>query len=285
MSRARSARSEFAVTAGNARPVAEICTALEGLPLAIELAATRVGVLPPAALLERLGRPLNLLKGGAPDAPERQRTIRATIEWSYELLEPHDQNLLMRLAVFAGGCTLEAAESVCGDELDVVDGLASLTDSGLIRVEGTDEAPRFAMLETIREYAAERLEESGEVEELRRRHAAYFLGLAEEAEPNLRGSPGDWLDRLEREHDNFRAALDRLEAVGRRRDCSPVGSRTVAVLVPEGPPGGRPPASGGRPAHGRPSDGGPSEGAQRRSRDGGQHRGQPRRRRFGPTRR
>ena len=116
VSRARSARSEFSVTAGNARPVAEICTALEGLPLAIELAATRVGVLPPAALLERLGRPLNLLKGGAPDAPERQRTMRATIEWSYDLLEPHDQNLLMRLAVFAGGCTLEAAESVCGDE-------------------------------------------------------------------------------------------------------------------------------------------------------------------------
>ena len=214
MSRARSARSEFAVTAGNARPVAEICTALDGLPLAIELAATRVGVLPPAALLERLGRPLHLLKGGAPDAPERQRTIRATIDWSYELLEPHDQHLFMRLAVFAGGCTLEAAESVCGDDLDVVDGLASLTDSGLIRVEGTDEAPRFAMLETIREYAAERLEESGEAEELRRRHAAHFLGLAEEAEPNLRGSPGDWLERLEREHDNFRAALDRLEASG-----------------------------------------------------------------------
>jgi predicted ATPase/DNA-binding SARP family transcriptional activator len=214
VSRARSARSEFAVTAGNARPVAEICTALAGLPLAIELAATRVGVLPPAALLERLSRPLEVLKGGAPDAPERQRTIRATIEWSYELLEPHDQNLFMRLAVFAGGCTLEAAESVCGDGLDVVDGLASLTDSGLTRVEGTDEAPRFAMLETIREYAAERLEDSGEVEELGRRHAAYFLGLAEEAEPNLRGSPGDWLDRLEREHDNFRAALDRLEASG-----------------------------------------------------------------------
>jgi predicted ATPase/DNA-binding SARP family transcriptional activator len=213
-SRARSVRSEFTVTAGNARPVAEICTALAGLPLAIELAATRVGVLPPAALLERLNRPLKLLKGGAPDAPERQRTIRATVDWSYELLEPQDQRLFMRLAVFAGGCTLEAAESVCGDDLDVVDGLASLTDSGLTRVEGTDEAPRFTMLEPIREYAAERFEESGEAEELRRRHAAYFLGLAEEAEPSLRGSPGDWLDHLEREHDNFRAALDRLEASG-----------------------------------------------------------------------
>lgn len=212
--RAQSVRSDFAVTAGNARPVAEICTALAGLPLAIELAATRVGVLPPAALLERLNRPLTLLKGGAPDAPERHRTIRATIDWSYELLEPHDRLLFMRLAVFVGGCTLEAAESVCGNDLDVVDALASLTDSGLIRVEGTDEAPRFTMLEPIREYAVERLEESGEAEQLRGRHAAYFLGLAEEAEPNLRGSPGDWLDRLEREHDNFRAALDRLEASG-----------------------------------------------------------------------
>jgi tetratricopeptide (TPR) repeat protein len=120
----------------------------------------------------------------------------------------------MRLAVFVGGCTLDAAESVCGNDLDVVDALASLTDSGLIRVEGTDETPRFTMLEPVREYAVERLEESGEAEQLRGRHAAYFLGLAEEAEPNLRGSPGDWLDRLEREHDNFRAALDRLEASG-----------------------------------------------------------------------
>jgi predicted ATPase/DNA-binding SARP family transcriptional activator len=213
-SRARSVRSEFAVTAGNARPVADICTALAGLPLAIELAATRIGVLPPADLLQRLDRPLTLLKGGAPDAPQRQRTIRSTIDWSYGLLEPQDQRLFTRLAVFAGGCTLEAAESVCGDDLDVVDGLASLTDCGLTRVEGTDEAPRFTMLEPIREYAVERFEVSDEAEELRRGHAAFFLGFAEEAEPNLRGSPGDWLDRLEREHDNFRAALDRLEASG-----------------------------------------------------------------------
>ena len=213
-SRARSVRSEFAVTTENARPVAEICQALGGLPLALELAATRVGVLPPAALLERLEHPLKLLKGGARDAPERQHTMRATIEWSYDLLEPSEQHLFLRLAVFAGGWTLEAAESICGDNLDVVDGLASLAESGLIRVEGVDEAPRFAMLETIREYAVERLEESGDVDELRRRHADHFLALAEEAEPNLRGSPGDWLDRLEAEHDNFRAALDRLEALG-----------------------------------------------------------------------
>ena len=120
----------------NAQPVAAICIALDGLPLAIELAATRVGVLPPAALLERLDSRLRLLKGGARDAPERQRTIRATIDWSYDLLEPQEQRLFVRLAVFAGGCTLESAERICGDGLDVVDGLASLTDNGLARVEG-----------------------------------------------------------------------------------------------------------------------------------------------------
>jgi predicted ATPase len=213
-SRARSMRPDFVVTAANARPVAEICNALEGLPLAIELAATRVGVLPPAVMVQRLDHRLKLLKGGARDAPERQRTLRATIAWSYDLLEPQEQRLLGRLGVFAGGFTLEAAESVCGDGLDVVDGLASLTDNGLARVEGTEEEPRFAMLETIREYAVERLEESDEAEDLRRRHAEHFLALAEEAEPHLRGSPGDWLDRLEHELDNLRAALDRLEALG-----------------------------------------------------------------------
>ena len=213
-SRARSARSEFAVTVENAQPVAEICQALGGLPLALELAATRVGVLPPAALLERLEHPLKLLKGGARDAPERQRTMRATIDWSFELLEPQEQHLFLRFAVFTGGWTLEAAENVCGDNVDVVDGLASLAESGLIRVEGSDEAPRFAMLETIREYAVERLEESGGGDELRRRHADHFLRLAEEAEPNLRGSPGDWLNRLEAEHDNFRAALDQFDTSG-----------------------------------------------------------------------
>jgi predicted ATPase/DNA-binding SARP family transcriptional activator len=213
-SRARSVRPDFVVTSANARPVGEICKALEGLPLAIELAATRAGVLPPAAMLQRLDDRLKLLKGGARVAPTRQRTLRATIDWSYDLLEPEQQRLFVRLAVFAGGCTLEAAESVCGDELDVVDGLASLTDNGLARVEGTEEEPRFAMLETIRTYAVERLEESGEAEELRRRHAEHFLALAEEAEPNLRGSPGAWLARLEHEHDNFRTALDRLETLG-----------------------------------------------------------------------
>jgi predicted ATPase/DNA-binding SARP family transcriptional activator len=213
-SRSRSVRSDFVITAANARAVAEVCKALEGLPLAIELAATRVAVLPPATMLVRLDDRLQLLKGGVRDAPERQRTMRATIDWSYDLLEPEQQQLLTRIAVFTGGFTLEAGESVCGAGLDVVDALASLTENGLVRLGGTDEEPRFTILETIRAYAAERLEGSGCAEDLRRRHSEHFLAFAEKAEPHLRGSPGDWLDRLEDEHDNFRSALDRLEASG-----------------------------------------------------------------------
>ena len=213
-SRACSVRPDFVVTAANARPVAEICEALEGLPLAIELAATRVGVLPPAVMIQRLDHRLKLLKGGARDAPERQRSLLATIAWSHDLLEPQEQRLFGRLGVFAGGFMLETAETVCGDDLAVLDGLASLSDNGLVRVEGTEEEPRFAMLETIREYAVEQLEGSDEAEDLRRRHAEHFLALAEEAEPNLRGSPRGWLDRLERELNNLRAALDRFEALG-----------------------------------------------------------------------
>jgi len=214
--RAQAVRPDFAVTSANAGSLAAICMALDGLPLAIELAATRVAVLPPAALLERLDHRLLLLQGGARDAPERQRTLRATIDWSYDLLEPAEQLLFVRLAVFAGGCTIPAAQSVCGGDLDVVDRLAALADSGLIRLEGTDEEPRFTMLETIHEYASERFETSAEAEELRRCHAEYYLALAEEAEPNLVGTERhtEWLDRLECEHDNFRQAFDRLEASG-----------------------------------------------------------------------
>ena len=144
-----------------------------------------------------------------PDVPERHRGLRAAIGWSYELLEPDEQMLFTRLAVFAGGWTLAAAESVCGEGLDVVDGLSSLVDASLVRVDGTDDEPRFAMLETIREYAAELLDASDESEGCRFRHVAYFLSLAEEAEPNLRESPGEWLERLELEHNNLGAALDR----------------------------------------------------------------------------
>jgi predicted ATPase len=186
--------------------IAELCRRLDDLPLAVELAAARASVLTPAQILERLSTRLDLLKGGR-DADPRQATLRATIEWSYDLLSPEEQRLFARLSVFRGGCTLEAAEDVAGADLDV---LESLVDNSLVRK--ADE--RFSMLETIREFAVERLEASGEGDELQRRHAAYFLALAEEAFPNLRGSPKEWLDRLEAEHDNFRAALDHLEASG-----------------------------------------------------------------------
>jgi predicted ATPase/DNA-binding SARP family transcriptional activator len=213
--RARAVSPDFAVVPANADAVAGICKALDGLPLAIELAATRVGAFPPAALLPRLDHRLVLLSGGARDAPERQRTLRATIDWSYDLLEPVEQLLFARFAVFAGGCTIEAAESVCGNDVDVIDPLASLTDKGLVRPEGTDLEPRFTMLATIHEYATERLGVSAAAQELRRRHADYFLAFAEETEPNLVGTGrhAEWLDRLERDHDNFRAALDWFEAV------------------------------------------------------------------------
>jgi predicted ATPase len=212
--RAQAVRPDFAVTSANAGAVADVCRALDGLPLAIELAALRVGTLPPAAMHQRLDHPLKLLVGGAQDAPERQRTLRATIDWSYELIEQAEQRLFVRLAVFAGGCTIEAAESVCGDDLDAVDGLASLTDKGLTRLEGSDEEPRFTMLETIREYALERLEDSRKTSGRRRRHADYFLALAEEAEPNLIRNDAEWFDRLEAEHANLRAAMDWLEGSG-----------------------------------------------------------------------
>jgi predicted ATPase len=186
--------------------VHELCQALDNLPLALELAAARASVLSPRQILERLSGRLDLLKGGR-DADPRQRTLRATIEWSYDLLSEEEKTLFARLSVFAGGCTLEAAEQVADADLDT---LQSLVDKSLLR--HTDE--RFWMLETIREFAVERLEDSGQADDLRRRHAEHFLALADEAYPHLRGSPGDWLDRLEREHDNLRAALDRLEVSG-----------------------------------------------------------------------
>jgi predicted ATPase/class 3 adenylate cyclase len=187
--------------------VPELCSRLEHLPLALELAAARVSVVSPEQLLARLSNRLDLLKARRGVDP-RQQTLRATIEWSYQLLNAQEQQLLARLAVFAGGCTLDAAETICDADLDT---LQSLVDKSLVRVRERD---RFWMLETIREYAAERLDASGEAEELRRRHAAHFLALAEEAEPDLRGNPRHWLAELEHEHDNLRAALDNLESSG-----------------------------------------------------------------------
>jgi predicted ATPase/class 3 adenylate cyclase len=187
--------------------VEQLCRALDNLPLALELAAGRASVLSPRQVLERLSTRLDLLKGGR-DADPRQQTLRATIEWSYDLLSAEEQRLFARLAVFVG-CTLEATEEVCEADLDA---LQSLVEKSLLRSSNE----RYWMLETIREYAAERLEESGEGSDLRERHARHFLSLAEEAEPNLHGSGSttEWLDRLEREHDNIRAALDWFEVSG-----------------------------------------------------------------------
>ena len=203
LARARAIKPDFQAS----EAVSEICRRLDDLPLALELAAARVKALSSVQILERLDERLLLLTGGARDLPERQRTLRATIAWSYELLSEEEQQLFGRFAVFSGGCTLETAEDVAGADLDT---LQSLVDKSLLRHTGE----RYWMLETIREYAAERLEESGEAGELRRRHAEHFLTLAEEAEPHLRGNPKEWLDRLEVEHDDLRAAFDSLEASG-----------------------------------------------------------------------
>src|SRR5581483_7582102 len=171
--------------------------------------AARVALLPPGALLERLERRLGLLTRGAQDMPARQQTLRATIDWSYELLTDEERALFRRSGVFVGGATLEAIEAICDPhgELDALGAVASLVDKSLLRTEGGHE-PRLGMLETLREYAGERLEAAGETGRLREAHAAYYLALAEEAEPYLRGAQqATWLARLEDEHDNLRAAL------------------------------------------------------------------------------
>src|SRR6266536_3474864 len=186
--------------------IAELCRRLDNLPLAVELAAARTSVLSPAQILERLSQRLDLLKGGR-DSEARQQTLRATIEWSYGLLGEEERRLFARLSVVAGGCTLEAAAVVADADLDT---LQSLVDQSLLRHAGE----RFWMLETIREFALERLEETGGAADLRHRHSAYFLELGELAKPELKGGPRSsiWFDRLEAEHDNIRAALgDALE--------------------------------------------------------------------------
>jgi predicted ATPase len=186
---------------GNRATVADICARLDGLPLAIELAAARVNLLPPGTLLERLEQRLPLLTAGARDAPERQRTLRATIAWSYDLLDERERQLFARLAVFAGGCRLEAAEAVCDADLDR---LGSLLDKNLLRREES----RYESLETIREFARERLDEVADGDEIRRRHAEHYLSVALETQPELvRREQRSFLDRLEADHDNFRAAL------------------------------------------------------------------------------
>jgi predicted ATPase/class 3 adenylate cyclase len=211
--RARAVRPDFALTADNAVAVAAICARLDGLPLAIELAAARVRLLSPTAIASRLEQSLGLLAGGARDLPERQQTLRGAIAWSYDLLEPLEQVYFRGLAVFAGGWSLEDAEAVCDPDrtlgIDVLDAIGSLVDKSLARRSDADgEEPRFRMLQVIREYGLERLAEAGDFDAVHDRHLAVFARLAERAEPELLGADArTWLDRLEIEHDNIRAAL------------------------------------------------------------------------------
>jgi tetratricopeptide (TPR) repeat protein len=182
------------------------------MPLAIELAAARIKLLSPEQIVARLEDHLSLLTAGARDLPERQQTLRGAIAWSYDLLEPGTRRLLCRLSVFVGGCELELADDVCGPAaeigIDVFDGIATLVDQSLLRVEDAGETPRYVMFDAIREYAAEMLESNGECDAIEERRSRAFLELAEEAAPKLAGADQRrWLDRLEREHDNLRATI------------------------------------------------------------------------------
>jgi predicted ATPase/DNA-binding CsgD family transcriptional regulator len=234
--RARAVRPDFTLTDERTRIVAEICVRLDGLPLAIELAAARLKLLTVDALLARLDRRLPLLTGGPRDQPTRHRSLQAALSWSYELLDPLAQALFRRLAVFVGGWTLEAAAAICGEanesEADLLDRLAVLVDANLVRQDASGGEPRFTFLETIREYASERLSDSGEAAQLYERHGAYFLALAEAADPKLKtGEQLVWLARLEVEHDNLRAALARsLGTTGTWSDAA-LALRLAGVLA------------------------------------------------------
>jgi predicted ATPase/serine/threonine protein kinase len=218
--RAAAGRPGFALTPKNAGAVVEICCRLDGLPLAIELAAARVKILPPAELLARIERPLELLTGGARDLPERQQTLRQAIKWSHDLLTPPEQKLFRRLSVFAGGCTLEAAEAVCNTTedlgVDVLDGVTGLVDNSLLVQRGSEERePRFLMLETFREYGREQLIAHQEDEATRKAHAAYMLVMAEEEHLDMAPHEREhWLRCCDLEHDNFRAATHWLISSG-----------------------------------------------------------------------
>jgi predicted ATPase/DNA-binding CsgD family transcriptional regulator len=217
LQRAQAVLPTFELTTANASAIAELCVRLDGLPLAIELAAARIKLLPPQALLARLGRRLELLTSQAQDVPTRQQTLRNTMSWSYQLLEAAEQHLFRRLSVFVGGCTLAAIEAVSLAEGDtpagmggsVLDMVASLIDKSLLQqTEHEGEEARLVLLETIREYGLECLQSCGELEVSRNAHAVYYLALAEEAAPHLRGAEhGRWVAYLERDQENLRAAL------------------------------------------------------------------------------
>jgi predicted ATPase/class 3 adenylate cyclase len=235
--RAQAARTDFVVTDQNARTVAEVCARLDGLPLALELAAARLRHLPLEALNAQLAeRRLPLLTGGARDLPARQRTLRDTVAWSYALLPPDEQALFRRLGVSAGGCTPAAAAAVCGESAGAatLDGLASLVDHSLLQPDLGDDGAgesRFRMLETVREYALEQLEAAGEAPAARRRHAEYYLALAETAEPHLTGPDAEsWLRQLEGESENLRAALGWAFEGGREGAAGAPGLRLAGAL-------------------------------------------------------
>lgn len=212
LQRAQAIKPNFALTPANARAIAQLCHRLDGLPLAIELAAARIKLLSPQALLKRLDHRFQVLTQGAHDLPERQQTLHNTITWSYHLLDASEQRLFRQLSVFVGGCSLEAVEAICATPSDgvesVLEGVGSLIDKSLLQYRDVSEEPRLVMLEMIREYGLERLEECAEMQSTQRAHALYYLALAEKAEPELEGpQQAWWLERLEQEHENLQAAL------------------------------------------------------------------------------
>ena len=242
--RTQAVKHDFVLTDADVPAIVEICRRLDGLPLAIELAAGRGKLFPPRVLLQRLGSRLSLLTDGPRDLPERQRTLRGMIDWSHDLLDADDRRLFRRLAVFAGGWTLDAAEAICADQgsgiglqesgadpRSILDGVASLLDKNLLRTVAESQAegePRLGMLQTIHEYALEQLELSGEADTLRRRHARYYAALVETAAPRLTGAEqATWFDRLEADHDNLRAALRWSMAAGEPA----IGPRLAAQLA------------------------------------------------------
>jgi non-specific serine/threonine protein kinase len=242
--RAQAIQPSFQITPANARAIAEICLRLDGLPLAIELAAARVNLFSPQALLKRLSQRLLVLTGGRRDMPERQQTLRNALKWSYDLLDAFEQRLFRRLSVFIGGWTLDAVEVVweAGDEketgsgLSVLDGVASLLDKSLLlRAEQVGEEPRLIMLETIREYGLECLQESGEAGVCEQAHAVYYLALLEEAEPHLQGPEQlDWFARLEQESANIFAALEEAYKHGLHRELARGANAFARFLIARG---------------------------------------------------
>ena len=258
--RAQATAPGFELTSGNAETVALICRRLDGLPLAIELAAARIRMLPPRALLARLDDGLTVLAGGPRDLPERQRTLTSTLDWSFGLLTADEQTLFARLGLFAGSFGLQAARAVCAGEANpaagdgaepdqhLVDTLGALVDSSLVRAAGLQwPAPRFTLLDTVREYALERLRATDGWAEVHQRHASYFQALAEPRDDELQGTGQlAWLDRLETRHPDLVAALAWLVDTGQIGPACPLCVGDLAVLVAARPRGGGCPGTPGR---------------------------------------